>query len=121
MKDPNFYITVAQIIPLLMLALVWDRGYLARVSSGETTGQSVWTPSRVKIWSWLILPYAAAVELLCILATDARSLRNELWGALVVIALIGLLTTLLVRMLADVSRAAATAARLAPRAEGKSR
>jgi hypothetical protein len=120
MKDPNFYITVAQIIPLLMLALVWDGGYLTRVSSGETLSQSVWTPSRVKIWSWLILPYAAAVELLCILATDARSLRNELWGTLVVIALIGLLTTLLVRMLADVSLAAGAAAKLAL-AQGESR
>ena len=31
MKDPNFYITVAQIIPVLLLALVWEGKYLDRV------------------------------------------------------------------------------------------
>lgn len=109
MKDPNFYITVALIIPLLLLGLVWDGGYLERVSHGKTKGQSFWKPNRVKIWSGLILPYAVVIELLCILATTASSLRNKLSGTLVLIALIGLLATLLVRMLGDVFRAATEA------------
>ena len=109
MKDPNFYITVAQIIPVLLLALVWEGEYLDRVSRGKTKGQSVWKPRRVMIWSWLILPSAVLVELLCILATDVGWLRNEYSGWAVVIVMIGLLATLLVRMLADVSRAASKA------------
>ncbi len=109
MKDPNFYITVAQIIPVLLLALVWEGAYLTRVESGKTKGQSFWKPKQVVIWSWLILPSAVIVELLCILATDVGWLRNEFCGWVVVIVMIGLLATLLVRMLADVSGAASKA------------
>ena len=109
MKDPNFYITVAQIIPVLLLALVWEGKYLDRVESGETKGQSFWKPKQVMIWSWLILPSAVIVELLCILAAAVGWLRNEFCGWVVVIVMIGLLATLLVRMLADVSRTASKA------------
>ena len=103
--DLDFYATLAQILPVLLLTLVWDRAYLDELRTRTPTDVMFWTSPRVR---WYSLALTAVLVLavlmcLCVLAGvlgDGPLLRS------VLIAVAGLgLVTLVVRVGAGVLRA----------------
>jgi hypothetical protein len=106
-SELDFYATLAQILPVLLLTLVWDRAYLDELRTRTSTDVVFWTPSRVRWYSLALTAVLvlAVVVCLCVLAgvvIDGWLLR----GVLIVVAGLGLMT-LVVRVGAGVLRATA--------------
>ena len=111
MRD-NFYATLAQVLPLLLLAFIWDSGYLRRlsredrhVSKGGGTGVWFWTKPRVRVYTLFVAgvvtgSMAVAIFVLGGIIPDSYALRLTLSAALVLI-----IATLLTRITVDVLRA----------------
>ncbi|HEY6424737.1 MAG TPA: hypothetical protein VIY28_16130 [Pseudonocardiaceae bacterium] len=106
----DFYATMAQVLPVLLLALVWDSNYLQRLRKQPRAlrrddpvgGVLFWTKPRVRVYSFVITGLLVArigVSLLVLadVLGDAAWLRLGLVGALLLS-----LVTLLVRISADV-------------------
>jgi hypothetical protein len=110
----DFYATLAQVLPVLLLALMWDSAYLVRLRRQhrlprrvDPAGVWFWTKPRVRAYTLIVTGEAiasTAVTMLVLagLIPDSRGLRIALSGGLVL-----LLITLLIRIGADVIRATA--------------
>lgn len=110
----DFYATMAQVLPLLLLALMWDSGYLHRLRHQrrpprrlDPRGVRFWTKPRVRAYSLfvtgaLVGGTGATVLVLAGLVPDSVPLR----AALGVAALFAL-GTLAVRISVDVIAATA--------------
>lgn len=108
----DFYATMAQVLPVLLLALMWDSNYLQRVRGqsrrlrrDDPGGVWFWTKPRVRLYLLLVagvLVTAVGVSLLVLAGAleDTAWLRGVLVGALVLA-----LVTLMVRIGSDVIRA----------------
>lgn len=108
----DFYATIAQVLPVLLLALVWDSRYLERLRTQprrlrrvDPDGVLFWTKPRVRVYSIfvtavLIGGIGVGLLVLADVLDDTVALRAVLVGVLVV----GLVT-LLVRISADVVNA----------------
>lgn len=105
----NFYATLAQVLPLLLLAFIWDSGFLARLRRQrrlprriDSTGVLFWTKPRVRVYTLMvagvvILSTAVTVFVLAGLIPDSYVLRITLSAGLVLV-----LITLLTRIILDV-------------------
>lgn len=115
----EFYATLAHVLPILLLALMWDSEYLVRLRRQQRlprrmdpTGVRFWTKPRVRIYALLVtgetvLSTAVAILVLARVIPDSRALRIALSVGLAL-----LLITLLTRIASDV--VGATAARPGP-------
>lgn len=106
----DFYATMAQVLPVLLLALVWDSNYLQRLRNqprpvrwdDPVAGVLFWTKPRVRVYSFVITGVLVAgigVSLLVLadVLGDTSWLRFGLVGALLLS-----LVTLFVRISSDV-------------------
>jgi hypothetical protein len=106
----DFYATLAQVLPVLLLALVWDSDYLRRLrkqsrvlrSEDPVAGVLFWTKPRVRVYSLVVTGLLVAgigVSLLVLadVLGDGAWLRFGLVGVLLLS-----LVTLFVRISADV-------------------
>jgi hypothetical protein len=105
MNEPNFYATMAQVIPVLLLSVIWDAGYLDRIARGAADNHRIWKRPQIRIWLSTILPLGVGAEIASVLAIAVRGLQTWVVGTAVLLASIGLIITLLIRMLSDVYRA----------------
>ena len=105
----DFYSTMAQVLPVLLLALVWDSDYLHRLRAQprrlrrvDPAGVWFWTKPRVRVYSLVVTVVLVAgigLSLVALAGTvaDAAWLRGVLVGGL------GLaLVTLMVRIGSDI-------------------
>lgn len=111
----EFYATDAQVMPVLLLALLWDSGFLRRVREqprpsrrDSPDGVRFWTKPRVRVYSLFVasvIVVAIAVDFLVLgdLASDGAVVR---WGEWLALALA--LGTLLFRLAVDILLATAT-------------
>jgi hypothetical protein len=91
----DFYSTMAQVLPVLLLALVWDSKYLERLRKQtrlprrvDPQGVLFWTKPRVRAYSLfvtsvLIAGIAVSMLVLAGALTDRAWLRGVLVGGLV--------------------------------------
>ncbi|WP_165964368.1 hypothetical protein [Actinomadura sp. KC216] len=113
MGHGEFYTTIAQVFPVLLLALLWDSQYLEnlrvrpRPSRREdpVNGVWFWTKSRVRVYVItvsivIVAGLGAAVSALAGILPDSAVLRFLLLGALLLT-----LVTLVVRIWAEVTHA----------------
>lgn len=111
-SNRDFYSTIAQVLPVILLALMWDSGYLDRLRSERRTRRRAGTPG---VWFWtkprvraytsfvgtvMVAGLGVAVVSLTGAVPDSAVLRALLTGTL----LLGL-GTLLTRLLLDVWKA----------------
>lgn len=112
----SFYTTLAQILPVLLLALIWDSAYLTRLSHqrrplrrDDPAGIWFWTKPRVRAYiltvtGATVVSIATIMVVLAGLIPDSFSLRIVLLAGLAL-----LLVTIAVRIAVDVIRATSTA------------
>jgi hypothetical protein len=110
----NFYATLAQVLPLLLLALMWDSAFLVRLRRQrrlprrvDPAGVWFWTKPRVRVYTLVVtgeVIASTAITMLVLagLIPDSRALRVALCAGLVL-----LLITLLTRISVDIVRATA--------------
>jgi hypothetical protein len=108
----DFYATMAQVLPVLLLTLVWDANYLRRLRDqarplrrDDPTGVWFWTKPRVRAYTlvitWLLVAsIGVALLVLAGAVPDTAGLRG-----LLVAGLAMALLTLLVRISAEVLNA----------------
>jgi hypothetical protein len=108
----NFYPTLAQVLPVLLLALIWDSAYLVRLRRqrrpsrrNDPAGVWFWTKPRVRAYiltvtSETIASIAITMLVLAGLIPNSLGLRVALSAGLIL-----LLATLAVRITVDVIRA----------------
>jgi hypothetical protein len=107
----DFYATLAQVMPVLLLALMWESGFLQRLGTQsrllrkvDPAGVRWWTKPRVRVYALtintvMIAATGASLTVLAGLLPDSPLLRAMLLGA-VVLALATLLTRICVDVLA---------------------
>jgi hypothetical protein len=123
----DYYTTIAQVLPLLLLALIWDSSFLDRLRGQrrpsrrvDPSGVLFWTKPRVRVWTLfiaLVVLASTAVALfeLAGFIPDSFTLR------VVLACLLGLvLATLLTRIWYDVIAATVSSPDPAPKAQGVS-
>jgi hypothetical protein len=126
----DFYTTAAQVLPVLMLAFLWESGFLIRIQSqprprrrvDQLSGVVFWTKSRVRYFLILVAATTStgtAVSLLVLggFLPDAPVLRLTV-AAFVLLAL----GTLLTRVVVDIvnSTAVSTSPIMDERPESRS-
>ncbi|MCK2218849.1 hypothetical protein MF672_034405 [Actinomadura sp. ATCC 31491] len=114
----DFYATVAQILPVLLLAFVWDSGYLARLHgerrshrrADPVNGVQFWTKRRVRRYA-LTVTTGILLDLgLCALVL-AGAVPDHVVVRVLVLGGLGLaLVTLLTRISVDIIAATQDAA-----------
>jgi hypothetical protein len=114
----DFYATMAQVLPLLLLAFIWDSAYLDRLRgqsrrkrSEDPAGVRFWTKPRVRAYTLFVAAVVLAATAITIfelggMIPDSIGLRIALTCALVVV-----LGTLMARIYFDVMAATAVEAR----------
>jgi hypothetical protein len=108
--DLDFYSTMAQVLPVLLLALMWDSNYLLRLRrqprvtrrDDPSRGVVFWTKPRVRIYSLALTAVIVVGVTLCFLVlADLTADSVGLRVALIVVLVLGL-ATLVVRIGSDV-------------------
>lgn len=114
----NFYATMAQVLPLLLLALIWDSEYLTRLRQqgrprrrDDPAGVLFWTKPRVRAYilavtAVVICSTALTILVLSGLISDSHALR-----IILVTGLLLVLATLMTRISIDVIQATASTGR----------
>ncbi|TMQ94550.1 hypothetical protein ETD83_23830 [Actinomadura soli] len=113
MGHQEFYTTIAQVFPVLLLALLWDSQYLENLRTrprpsrreDPVNGVWFWTKNRVRIYIFtvsltIVTGLGAAVSVLAGILPDSAPLRFLLVGSLFLI-----LVTLVVRIWVEVTHA----------------
>jgi hypothetical protein len=113
MAHHEFYTTIAQIYPVLLLALLWDSRYLENLHTqprpsrqqDPVNGVRFWTKRRVRVYTialtlMIVAGLGAAILTLAGVLTDTAPLRLLLIGSLLLT-----LATLVVRVWGEVTRA----------------
>ena len=105
----DFYTTMAQVLPLLLLALIWDSAYLERLRGQrrrkrreDPSGVRFWTKPRVRAYTLfvaavVVVGTASALLVLGGMIPDTPGLRIALASALMIV-----LGTVLTRICYDV-------------------
>lgn len=113
----DFYTTMAQVLPLLLLALIWDSSFLDRLRGERRLSRRVdpagvlfWTKPRVRVYTLtiagvVIVSTGISILVLARFIPDSFTLRVILSCGLVLV-----LGTLLTRIYYDVIVATSTAA-----------
>jgi hypothetical protein len=98
----DFYATTAQVIPVLLLALVWESGYLERLKKEDRTNGYFWTKPRVRAWG-LIMSGAALVGETAMLLVLADAVGDGILAkGLGLAGVAALLGSLGVRLIVDI-------------------
>jgi hypothetical protein len=120
----NFYATLAQVLPLLLLALIWDSEYLIRLRGqrrplrrSDPAGVWFWTKPRVRAYTLtvaavVIASTAVVVLVLAGLVPDSRPLRIALSTGVILV-----LATLLTHISIDIIQATAASDATEPQEE----
>ncbi|MGW2151563.1 hypothetical protein ACWCOT_45195 [Nonomuraea bangladeshensis] len=111
----DFYATVAQVLPVLLLAFVWDSRFLERLRTqrrhlrprGSADGVRFWTKPRVRAYALTVATITIADLAVCILALAGAIPDSTVLRTLVAVGLILALITLLNRVWMDVLHATA--------------
>ena len=108
MKD-EFYSTLAHVLPILLLAFIWDSGFLSRLRQQERSlrrvdpsGVRFWTKPRVRAYTLIVssvVVVSTAVSMLVLAGVipDSYALRVVLSVGLIIV-----LATLMTRISVDV-------------------
>jgi hypothetical protein len=106
----DFYSTMAQVFPVLMLALVWESQYLQRLRTlprphrrvDPVSGVLFWTKPRVRIWT-IVIAAVTVLEITFIGLILAGLLPDNVTMRCVILAgLAVVLGTLLTRAVVDI-------------------
>ena len=117
----DFYTTLAQVLPVLILALMFDSGYLQRLRGQERrrrrddpAGVPFWTKGRVRAYVLVVVTVAVVSTgvALLVLAGAMKDSAAIRWGLVAGSALV--LGTLLTRVAIDVHQATASTPAAAP-------
>ena len=120
----DYYTTIAQVLPLLLLALIWDSSFLDRLRGqqrasrrADPSGVLFWTKPRVRVYTLFIAVVVLASTAVALFEL-AGFIPNSFALRVVLACLLGLvLVTLLTRIWYDVL--AATAASSGAAAAGR--
>src|SRR4051812_15587025 len=104
----TFYSTIAQVIPVLLLALVWQSGYLDALKARVPSEVRFWTPERVRMWILVIAGVSVVGEATAILVLAGVVSESDVGKSLGVLAVAVLLGSLSVRVVVDVVAATKT-------------
>jgi hypothetical protein len=96
----DFYGTTAQVIPVLLLALVWESNYLSDVK-GRTTAR-FWTKPRVRAWALFMTAAALVGEAVAVLVLADVLGASDVTKVLGLLGVAVLLGSLAVRVAVDV-------------------
>src|SRR5262245_59272407 len=92
---------MAQVFPVLMLAIVWESAYLERLRGKPREHYRFWTMSRVRAWTILVIVVTVlAMAVIALVLADVLHDSGVLRG-LVLVGLACVLGTLLVRGVVD--------------------
>jgi hypothetical protein len=103
----DYYATTAQVIPVLLLALVWESGYLPRLKTENRANAPVWTKRNVRLWG-LFMSAAAVfgeIAMFAVLADIAHP--ADFWKGAGLVGVAALLGSLCVRLCVDILNATA--------------
>jgi hypothetical protein len=98
----DFYGTTAQVIPVLLLALIWESGYLDRLKKQDRSNYKFWKKSRVRKWGIFMAVSALSAEaaMMLVLADVIDEGTIPRWIGLVGLGV--LIGSLVVRLITDV-------------------
>jgi hypothetical protein len=108
--ERDFYATMAQVLPVVLLALVWDSGYLHRLGQetrrlrrdDPVNGVRFWTKKRVRLYSVMVFGLLiGAIGVSVLVLAGAVPGSGTMRGFLIATLMLGLVT-LLVRIVVDV-------------------
>ena len=98
----DFYGTTAQVIPVLLLALIWESGYLERLKKQDRSKYRFWRKPRVRVWGIFMALAALGAEavMMLVLADVVERGTIPRWIGLVGLGV--LIGSLVVRLITDV-------------------
>jgi hypothetical protein len=108
----EFYSTTAQVIPVLLLALGWDSGYLKRVQDRVEYPRR-WPDSGIRAWGTAMALASLVGEAAMVLVLADVVDPGPVWKGLGLMALGALSVTVTVRLITDI-RAATDQSRSTP-------
>lgn len=114
--DRDFYATMAQVLPILLLALVFDSGYLKRLrdekrqrrKKGQAGGVLFWTPPVVRAYAFAVVGATIAAIGACMLVLAGVLPAGRIIRGVLIAVLLIELATLLTRILFDFAAATRT-------------
>ncbi|MFI6133072.1 hypothetical protein [Micromonospora sp. NPDC051141] len=106
---PDLYATAAQVLPVLLLALIWDSRFLDRLREqnrhlrrADPDGVLFWTRSRVRVYSlFIVATIVLGTALSLLVLAEVLPHGPELRAAVTICVLLAL-ATLLTRVMVDV-------------------
>ena len=106
----DFYMTVATILPVLLLALIWDSGSLENIRRQErklrradpVNGVRFWTKRRFRLYSLFVATAIVIADGLCILELGGAVPNRLPLRVSLVVAVVLTLSTLVTRIWVDV-------------------
>ena len=103
----DFYGTLAQVFPVLMLAVVWESAFLDRLRTQDRSAMRFWTKRRVRAWTITVV--AVTVGEIALITLVLASLVPDGWltRVLVLAGLACVLGTILTRAVVDIVEATA--------------
>jgi hypothetical protein len=103
----DFYDTTAQVIPVLLLALIWESGYLNRLETEDRKNFRFWTKPRVRVWALFMSFAAIAGEVTVVLVLAEVVSPGDIPIALGLLGIAVLVGSLGTRLVADILKATA--------------
>jgi hypothetical protein len=97
----EFYSTTAQVIPVLLLALGWDSGYLKRVQN-QVKDRRRWPDPRIRAWGTAMALTSLIGEAAMVLVLADVMTGGPVPKSLGLIALAALSITVTVRLITDI-------------------
>jgi hypothetical protein len=97
----DFYATTAQVIPVLLLALIWESKYLESLKDASRAVR-FWTKPRVRIWALFVSAAAVAGQVAALLVLADLTDPGEIPRWVAIVGLASLLGSLLVRLTTDI-------------------
>ncbi|WP_165944437.1 hypothetical protein [Micromonospora sp. KC213] len=115
---PDFYATAAQVLPVLLLALIWESRFLDRLAEQnrrprrtDPDGVLFWTRPRVRAYSLFIVVTIMAGTALALLVLAGAVPPGPASRAVLTVCVLLALATLLTRVVVDVVAATRSPAR----------
>jgi hypothetical protein len=105
----DFYATLAQVLPVLLLALIWESRYLERLSGQARPSRRTdpangfwWTKRRVRIYALTIASVIVGELAIVLLVLAGLFGDSTVLRAILVVGVSGALASLLFRIVMDV-------------------
>jgi hypothetical protein len=101
----DFYATLAQVFPVLMLAVVWESAFLEKLRVQDRSRMRFWSRRRVRVWTITIV--AITVGEIALIAVVLVDWVPDAWPirAVVLAGLACVLGTILTRAIVDILEA----------------